>query len=594
MQSETKNCQNCKNQFIIEPDDFAFYEKMKVPAPTWCPQCRQVRRMAWRNDRSLYRRTCNAPEHGEQIISVFSSQSSFVVYDQSFWWSDAWDSLSYGDDYNFSESFFEQFKKLLGRTPHLALRNIMPSHTEYAQNAANNKNCYLVSAAGFNENVTYANRIVGSKDSIDVYLAGELEFSYEVVNAGSCYKLFFSSKCEDCRDSWFLYDCRNCSDCFGCVGLRNKQYHIFNEPYTKEEYQKRIAEFDIGSYKVIEGLKKQHKDFILQFPHKYMYTFLKTVDVTGDGVGEAKNCHFCFDGRELENCKFCAWVVDGVKDTYDAHAVAYKSELLYEVNATVTECARVLFSTQIANSHSVQYSYNCYGSNNIFGCANLRDKSYCILNKQYTKEEYESLVPKIIQHMNDMPYTDKRGRVYKYGEFFPVELSPFSYNETVAQEYFSSNKAQVQEQGYYWKDSEEKSYQVAIETESLPDHIGDVDETILGKIIGCAHRGNCSEQCTTAFKVIKEELQFYKKMNLPLPRLCPNCRHYERLKQRNPLKLWHRKCTCAGVKSVNRIYQNQVKHSHGEDACPVEFETSYAPERPEIVYCENCYNSEVA
>ena len=63
----------------------------------------------------------------------------------------------------------------------------------------------------------------------------------------------------------------------------------------------------------------------------------------------------------------------------------------------------------------------------------MRNNSYCILNKQYTKEEYEALVSKIIEQMNTMPYVDKNGVTYKYGEFFPIELSPFGYNETVAQ-----------------------------------------------------------------------------------------------------------------------------------------------------------------
>ena len=83
-------------------------------------------------------------------------------------------------------------------------------------------------------------------------------------------------------------------------------------------------------------------------------------------------------------------------------------------------------------------------------------------------------------------------------------------------------------------------------------------------------------------------------MNLPLPRLCPNCRHYQRIKQRNPLKLWKRQCQCAGQKSENGIYQNTIKHSHENQPCPNEFETSYSPDRKEIVYCEKCYQAEVA
>jgi len=186
---------------------------------------------------------------------------------------------------------------------------------------------------------------------------------------------------------------------------------------------------------------------------------------------------------------------------------------------------------------------------------------------------YEELVPKIIKHMNDMPYIDKKGRIYKYGEFFPPELSPFCYNETIAQEYFPLTKEQAIEQGYKWKDKEERNYTIDIRTKDIPNDIKDVDETIINKVIECKHQGKCNEQCTEAFKIIPDEYQFYKRMNLPLPHLCPNCRYYQRLKQRNPLKLWHRKCM--------------------KEGCTNEFETSYSPDRPEIIYCEKCYQREV-
>ncbi|MBI4119570.1 MAG: hypothetical protein HY456_01835 [Parcubacteria group bacterium] len=51
---------------------------------------------------------------------------------------------------------------------------------------------------------------------------------------------------------------------------------------------------------------------------------------------------------------------------------------------------------------------------------------------------------------------------------------------------------------------------------------------------------------------------------------------------------------CTGRESDNEVYENATDHFHGEDHCPNEFETSYAPERSEIVYCEQCYNAEVA
>ena len=203
--------------------------------------------------------------------------------------------------------------------------------------------------------------------------------------------------------------------------------------------------------------------------------------------------------------------------------------------------------------------------------------------------------------MNSMPYTDKKGRVYRYGEFFPPELSPFSYNETVAQEYFPLTKEQAIDRGYSWKDPEQRDIQPTIKAKDLPDHIKDVDDSILKEVIQCSHTLSdvgrptigCNEQCTQAFKIIKPELDFYRKMNLPLPRLCPNCRHYQRIKQRNPLKLWHRKCMCRGLPSADAVYRNSVEHFHKDKPCPNEFETTYSPDREEIVYCEKCYQEEV-
>src|ERR1700687_3598884 len=106
MNAETKTCQNCKASFMIEPDDFAFYEKIKVPSPTWCPDCRMLRRLLWRNERILYKRQCKAPGHSEGLISIFPEDTSHPVYDQEYWWSDDWDASTYGREYDFSKPFF--------------------------------------------------------------------------------------------------------------------------------------------------------------------------------------------------------------------------------------------------------------------------------------------------------------------------------------------------------------------------------------------------------------------------------------------------------------------------------------------------------
>src|SRR6185503_14223080 len=108
----------------------------------------------------------------------------------------------------------------------------------------------------------------------------------------------------------------------------------------------------------------------------------------------------------------------------------------------------------------------------IFGCVGLRNAKYCIFNKQYTKEEYEELMPKIIEHMNKVPYIDKKGKEYKFGEFFPSELSPFGYNETEAPEHFPLTKEEALAKGFKWQDNIQRTTgKETLKPENIPDSI---------------------------------------------------------------------------------------------------------------------------
>jgi hypothetical protein len=301
--------------------------------------------------------------------------------------------------------------------------------------------------------------------------------------------------------------------------------------------------------------------------------------------------------REGQNLHYCQYLQEGApsKDCWDYSVWGDNNQLVYECHACGIGTQNIKFCLLCQeNVHDLYYSICCEGgSENLFGCVNLRKKQYCILNKQYTKEEYLDLFPKIIKHMTEMPYIDKKGRIYKYGEYFPTQLSPFAYNTTMAQEYFSLSKKEAEENGYTYEDTAERNYKIDLDLKDLPDNIQEVKDEILGKVIACEHKGQCNQLCTTAFKIIENELIFYRKMNLPLPRLCPNCRTFERLKQRTNIELTKRNCQCGGEKSENSAYKNTTPHFHGAEKCPNEFETSYSPDRGEIVYCEKCYQAEV-
>ena len=578
MQSEFKSCQNCKQEFIIEPEDFVFYGKMQVPPPTWCPDCRAMRRMIWRNERSLYHNKCAFS--GKNLISMFSPETKLTVYDRDIWWSDKWDATEYGIDYDPSKTFFAQWRELFSRVPLANLGNSNVVNSDYGNHLTDCKNCYLSYACFKNENLHYSQGSLRSKDSMDLCDVMDMEFCYEDQLCAKNYKLFWGFESDDCMDSMFLYSCANLQHCLGCVNLRHQNYCIFNQQYTKEEYEKRLKEYDLGSYKNFLKFRQEFTKFIEDKPRRFAL-IIKSQNVTGDNINNSKDCdHIFIVYGNLENSKYAIRTVD-MRDGYDGYGMGAGGEFLYEGLDFGVDSARNAFGILNHRSMDTYYTYMCYSSKNLFGCVGVRSKQHCILNKQYTKEEYEKLVERIKQDMEANPYVDKKGRVYKYGEFFPSELSPFYYNESIAEDYYPISKEQADKYGFAWKEKSKREYDIEIKSEDLPDHIKDVDDSIVGKVIECAHRGECEQQCTEAFKIRADELTFYKTNNIALPRLCPNCRHYERLAQRNPLHLWHRSCMC-----------KKENHEH-KGKCTNEFETSYAPERPEIVYCEKCYQKEV-
>jgi len=447
------------------------------------------------------------------------------------------------------------------------------TNSDYTNMVSWLKNCYMVTYSDYCENVIYGSFVNHSRDSMDNLMGKEIELCYETINCNKCYRLFYSVDCESCSDVWFSKNCTGCNNCFGCVNLRNKSNYIFNISYSKEDYNNKIKEYMPLSHDIIRNINIQTKVILLKSPQKYIHGW-RNVDSYGDYLNDTKNAKRCFVGFNIEDSKFCSFVTGKMTDTYDFVNFGESSSLMYEVLQGGNQVINIRMSHwAITNCNNLEYCLFCENSHDLFGCVGLKKHQYCILNKQYSKEEYFELRNKIIEHMNENSHKDKMGNIYKYGEFFPTDESPFPYNDTTAQEFFPLTKEQAIEKGYKWKEKEIRNYKIDIKAEDIPNSINDTTDDITFKIIECSHKGTCNQQCTEAFKIIPEELKFYKQMKLPVPNLCPNCRHYERLTQRNPMKLWYRTCM--------------------KEGCDNEFETSYSPERPEVVYCERCYQQEV-
>jgi hypothetical protein len=553
------NCLRCHTSFEASDADQAFYGKISpvinglqylIPSPDHCPDCRQQRRMVWRNERTLYNRKCDLCQ--KEVISIYHADTPFPVYCPSCFTSDQWDGLSYGQDYDFSVPFFMQYAELQKKVPMTALHHERENENcEYTNLTSDNKNCYLVFAAANNEFAFYTTYLQRCRDISDCFFIFDSELCYECIDCNHCYNLRYSQGCQNCSDSTLLFDCKACKDCFGCVNLRNKQYYIFNQPYSKEDYLAKIKTLTT-SRELFEQARSDARALRLKLPHKYFAGY-NNENFTGDHIFLSKNSFDCFDSNNLEDCRWCTWMTRA-KDCYDCYAWGNTGELGYENHLCGNSYYNVQFSDACSNDISNLMYCECVrnSAHDLFGCISLFRKEYCILNKQYSKEEYFALLPKIIQHMQG---------TREWGRPLPMALSRFAYNESIAQEYRPLTKGQALAIGSRWRDEEIKNYyQGPVYT--VPYAISEVPDTILKEILTC---GTCQKN----YRIIHQELSLYRKLQVAIPQDCFACRYQKRLAQRNPRHLWSRSC----------------------DQCQVGIASSYAPDRPEKVLCEPCYQS---
>ncbi len=477
------------------------------------------------------------------------------VYRQDIWWSDKWDPKSYGRDYDPLRSFFGQWKELFDVVPMPALFTEYTTmiNSEYCNAAATLKNCYLCFKADKSEDCAYLNTIEKMKDCFDMAYSNFDELCYEGVTINKGFQNFFSINCDECHAVWFSEDLVGCSNCVGCVGLRKKNYCIFNVQYSKEEYEAKLNEFDFGSFDFVKQFRARAYREMLKFPRRQFHG-RNNLNSSGDYLYNTKNVRDSYIVQNAENIRYGQLLKAGpAANCMDYTAFATKADWIYECAWVGINTQNVKFSFWCYKNHDIEYCFGCHGAGNLFGCVGIRQGEYCILNKQYNKEEYFALVAKIKAKMIEDG---------EYGEFFPTSYCPWPINETNLMEWFPLTKEEAQAHGYQWIDPNQREWSAA--TRELSDHVKDVDESILKEIMKC-------ETCGRNFQFIAKELAFHKRFKIALPRSCPLCRDFSRFSLLNPMSIFNR--TCA--------------------KCGTAIQTSYASDRPETVYCVQCYQQEV-
>src|SRR3989338_9009680 len=267
MKQETKNCQNCKKDFTIEPEDFNFYKKMQVPPPTFCPMCRAQRRTAFRNERKLFK-VIDAFT-SKEIFSTYPTESGRKIISRDTWLGDNWDAMEYEQNIDFSRPFLEQLHELEMKVPMYNFNVIRMIDSPYAFNATGLKNSYLVVNSNYSEDCMYGNAIDYCKDCVDNSHIIQSERCYECFWIEKCYQCKYTKMSGDNRNLWFCRDCIGCNDCFGCVNLRKSSYCIFNQQFSKEGYFNELQKMQFDKHSSLEKIKQEVKKIWQKFPVRY-------------------------------------------------------------------------------------------------------------------------------------------------------------------------------------------------------------------------------------------------------------------------------------------------------------------------------------
>jgi hypothetical protein len=566
-----KTCLQCSATFVVSDEDRAFYTKLSssapelhdIPPPTLCPDCRQQRRLARRNERTYHKRSCGLcgkemitmypPEQSDHSDRAGTAEAPFPVYCPGCWWSDTWDPLSFGRSFDPDRPFLEQFAALQSVVPRISLFGKNNENCEYVNHTVDSKNCYLCVDTRARDTF-YSKWMIDCSDCCDCYQVEKSERCYESQYSVHLHGSVYAFLCYTSSALAFCYDCKDCHDCFLCAHLRNKRFCIANEQLTEDEYRKQMQEWDFGSFTTLQKALDRYHDLWKTTFHRAQQV-ISSEDCSGDFIDHCKNVHDSFGVIESQDCRYC-YDAGFLEDCYDAYEPAFDCELQYDSHGC-NGGKRLLGCHICYDNDALAYCDFCHNSSRLFGCISLRRKKHCILNTQYTQKEYEALLPQLIENMKLSG---------AWGEFFPVALSPFGYNESTAQEYYPLSKKDALHRKWPWRDRRDEPLAVekVIPADRLPDSIDDIPDDILQWAVQCG----ATER---PFRITRQELAFYRSMRLPIPRLHPDERHRLRMAFTNPRKLWDRAC----------------------GKCGKAMKTTYPPDSPATVFCEQCYLSDV-
>ncbi len=560
----------CKNPHCIGTKEFELSDQEKrllidfdVDAQSiiFCPQCREMRRLAFRNERNLFKRKCDST--GELIWSTYTETSPFKIFSKEVWWGDSWEATEYGRDFDFGKPFFQQFYDLMLDVPRPSLIQNQNKNSDYSHGSASNNDCYMVFMANRNVNCHYGS-FFGSKDSMDCDEVYNCELCYDCLYCIDCHSVVGSEYCTNSSNVYFSSNLINCHNCIFCFGLRDKKNCIFNTEVSPEVFANFIMQRQLFRRKLYQKAKEMYQMFLETAPQRFMY-ILKSENCTGDRIVNSKDCENCYSAENTIACSNMGASIFDAKDSMDCWAVAHGVQKCYESQSILNGGFNFVVN-QLINSSNCLYCDNCYDCQDCFGCVGLKNKKYHIFNKAYSPEDYKTLKVKLIQHLKAHN---------EWGHFFPMWMSPYDLNDTVAFFYYPLKPQAYAEivklHEKLWPPS--KQYSISNlwnkecrvkKQEKMVQPTDSIFEAKSEEVLSTVYTDAKTKE---PYQIMGRELAFYQKMKLPIPGVGYKTRCLERLGRYNERKLFNRNC-----------------HKCGKN-----MKTAFKPDSPYIVFCEDCF-----
>lgn len=449
---------------------------------------------------------------GRQMMATIPPASGFRVLEDKEWYER--DFSEKAVDLDPVKSFFDQLFELSLSVPLPAHDNIVPPENSIAFLSFGDQDSYFVMASRA-KRCFYSSNAFDCESSAEVVMGTAVNESYSTLNSSNIFRCQFVQDSQNCQNSFFLFDCRDCENCFGAVNKRNKRFLWFNEQLSQKEYERHLSQVDLTSHAEREKYEDRFRQFVRENAVWPENSNLHVENSTGEYLEDTVNARECYHVRggssDIDHVTWCLGA-PSEKCAYCAGATG-STDCYYSVG--VTNCHRSFFNMNIVtDSQNMEYCTRCFNCENCFGCVGLRYKRFCILNKQYSEEEYWKTLD------------DLKCRLLEEGDYGDIPGLRFSTQHwTSLLDLFEIDKATAMKLGgrdFNLTGEGAEGHDIAPEhilpPKAIPDRIRAED---FDRITGNFY---FDQAIGRRFGYLRPELEFYLKLKIAPPRQHPRGR----------------------------------------------------------------------